>query len=252
MKKKRRPLWNDTQVAMMADLRCAVSLTFDDGRASQAALAGIFGPRRLPYTVYLNTGLIGDANHLSWAQVANAVAAGAELGAHTAHHTPLDTVDHATAVAAYQADIDAISAQGYPRPMSCSYPDGITTTTTDGYPIPQIPADLGFSSGRGGKNRAAHETIPPGDPFLIWQAITALSNTTTLATLQGLATASEAGGTVGPWVCLNTHEIDGTVGVPSAVLAQFLDWLLARQAQGTYVMSVSDVIRLHGAPPAGA
>ena len=49
--------------------------------------------------------------------------------------------------------------------MSCSYPNGITTTTTDGYPIPQIPADLGFSSGRGGKNRAAHDTIPPGNPF---------------------------------------------------------------------------------------
>ena len=232
-------------------MRCVVSLTFDDGRASQVALAGIFGPRGLRYTIYLNTGLIGRANRLSWTQVADAVAAGAELGAHTAHHTPLNTVDHATAVAEYQADIAAITAHGYPRPMSCSYPNGITTTTTDGYPIPQIPADLGFSSGRGGKNRAAHDTIPPGNPLLIWQAITALSNTTTLATLQGLVTASEAGGKVGPWVCLNTHEIDGTVGVTSAVLAQFLDWLLPRQAQGTYVMSVSDVINLHGAPPAG-
>jgi peptidoglycan/xylan/chitin deacetylase (PgdA/CDA1 family) len=235
----------------MAGLRCVVSLTFDDGRVSQAALAGIFGPRGLPYTIYLNTGLIGDADRLSWAQVADAVAAGAELGSHTAHHTPLNTVDHATAVADFQADIAAITARGYPRPMSCSYPDGITTTTTDGYPIPQIPADLGFSSGRGGGNRAAHDTIPPGNPFLIWQAITALSNTTTLATLQGLATASEAGGTVGPWVCLNTHEIDGTVGVSSAVLSQFLDWLRPRQAQGTHVMSVSEVINLHGAPPAG-
>jgi len=39
--------------------------------------------------------------------------------------------------------------------------------------------------------------------------------------------------------------------VKSAVLAQFLDWLLPRQAQGAYVMSVSDVITLHSAPPGG-
>ncbi|MBV9094985.1 MAG: polysaccharide deacetylase family protein [Streptosporangiaceae bacterium] len=227
-----------------------VSFTWDDGRASQYALYDIFRPRGLkPGTFYLNTALVGEANKLTWEQIASLAGIGAELGPHTAHHTPLNTVDHAAAAAEYQADIDNLTAQGYPRPLSVSYPNGITTTTTDGYPIPQIPKDLGFTSGRSGINTIHHDTIPPGDQWLIRQAVAPLGNTTTLAGLQATVTSSEGGGTVGPWVVFNTHDIDGPSGLPSAVLEQFLDWLGPRAAHGTVLKSVTEVIQPAEARP---
>ena len=75
-------------------------------------------------TLYVNTGLVGNRDIMTWSQLEDFADAGHEIGGHTAHHTGLTEVSESKARAEIQADVDALQAHGFPRPVSFAYPYG--------------------------------------------------------------------------------------------------------------------------------
>ena len=66
-----------------------VSLTFDDGRASQETALIPLQSHNMHATFYLNSNSIGGSAFLTWAQVNALAAAGNEIGGHTLDHVNL-------------------------------------------------------------------------------------------------------------------------------------------------------------------
>ena len=65
-------------------------------------------------TLYINTGLVGTRDIMTWSQLEDFADAGHELGGHTAHHTGLTEVSETKARAEIKADVDALQAHGFP------------------------------------------------------------------------------------------------------------------------------------------
>ncbi len=85
--------------AAAATTNTIVSLTFDDGQASQYAVAmSMMKPRGLVGTYYINSAMVGSSGYyMTWPQIHDIAAAGNEIGGHTLHHVNLNNVDAATA-----------------------------------------------------------------------------------------------------------------------------------------------------------
>src|SRR5262245_19832836 len=66
-----------------------VTIQFDDGNADQYQALALLNAHSMHATFYLNTGVVGDASHLSWEQVQDLFAAGNDIGGHTLTHTNL-------------------------------------------------------------------------------------------------------------------------------------------------------------------
>jgi len=75
-----------------------VSLTFDDGQASQYATLSMLSSRGLVGTYYINSAMVGTSSYyMPWSQIHELATAGNEIGGHTLHHTNLTTVSTSTA-----------------------------------------------------------------------------------------------------------------------------------------------------------
>jgi peptidoglycan/xylan/chitin deacetylase (PgdA/CDA1 family) len=79
--------------------RVTVSLTFDDGFATQAAAAQELAQHGLHGTFYLINGLVGYGDYLTWTQIKALAAAGNEIGGHTVTHPHLNQLPYAQAKA---------------------------------------------------------------------------------------------------------------------------------------------------------
>jgi peptidoglycan/xylan/chitin deacetylase (PgdA/CDA1 family) len=221
-----------------------VSLSWDDQRASVEPLAAIFAAYPdMGYTLFVNSGQVGQSNRLSWGQLAVQVAAGAELGGHTPTHTVLTAVDEATARAAIWGDFPLFEAAGWPRPVTFAYPSSSHGLTTDGVSTVALVGEAGYTGARRGAWTAQGETIPPADPLMIWQRgqadtfwLPAPEGILGLAGMQQWVLDAEAG-TRNPWVVTNAHDMDPAT---LAVLGQFLAWCDARPL--TSVRRIGDVL----------
>ena len=101
-----------------------ISFTFDDAWDTQYAALPVFARYGMHSTLYVNSGTVGDNDIMTWSQLHDFADAGHEIGGHTANHTGLTEVNEATARAEIQADITALQAHGFPRPVSFAYPYG--------------------------------------------------------------------------------------------------------------------------------
>src|SRR5687767_4862432 len=82
-------------VAMAAPARAAtvVSLTFDDGQASQLAVKSPLAGHGMKATFYVNSAKVETSDfYTTWAQVAELAAAGNEIGGHGLSHQDLTTL----------------------------------------------------------------------------------------------------------------------------------------------------------------
>ena len=72
-----------------------VTITFDDGRASNAYGAEMLTNHHLPGTFFINSGNIGKPGYLTMPQLDGIAAEGHEIGGHTVNHPDLatDTTD---------------------------------------------------------------------------------------------------------------------------------------------------------------
>ena len=218
-----------------------VSLTFDDGQASQYATLPMLSSRGMAGTYYINSAMVGSSPYyMPWPQIAELPAAGNEIGGHTLHHVNLTTADGPLATTEICDDRQNLIDHGFAPVESFAYPEAAFTPAAQ-----QIVRDCGYTSARRGGNVSCGgcpyaETIPPPDPYNL-RTPESVTTSTTLATLQSHVTNAEAHG--GGWVILTFHGIcdnrcTGDNSISPSTFTAFLDWLAPRSANGTVVRTV--------------
>jgi peptidoglycan/xylan/chitin deacetylase (PgdA/CDA1 family) len=217
-----------------------VTIQFDDGNADQYLALAMLNAHGMHATFYLNTGVIGDSTHLTWAQVQDLFAAGNDIGGHTLFHTNLKHLKTADARQQVCQDRNNMLSHGL-QPTAFAYPFGSFDAGTE-----QVVAACGYNSGRGvsgvNDNKVFAETIPPADPYATRTPPNPKQGTT-LATIEGYVTAAEGHG--GGWVQLVFHHICSGCDAYSITQSNFqalLDWLQPRATNGTTVQTTAQVI----------
>lgn len=223
-----------------------VSLTWDDGRASQATSLDIQQRHGMAATYYVNSAMIGSSGwYLTRPQLDALAAAGNEIGGHTERHENLTTISLDQARQTICGDRDRlVSWYGSPAGRSFAYPYGASNPD-----VRSIVSGCGYSSGRNitgvmtpyvcSSCRVA-ESLPPADPMAIVTP-TSVSSSTTLADLQFQVIQASLNG--GGWVPYTFHDIGRTgesLSIDPALYSQFLDWLASRS--DVRVMTVGDVM----------
>jgi peptidoglycan/xylan/chitin deacetylase (PgdA/CDA1 family) len=235
-----------------------VSLTFDDGSASQAATLSMLSQRGMTGTYYINSAMVGSSSYyMTWSQIHDLFNAGNEIGGHTLHHKDLTKLSTAEATTEVCDDRTNLINNGFAPVTSFAYPNAASNTSVE-----QIVQGCGYSSGRtvGNINSITvctacpyAETIPPRDPYYLRTPEPATSSTT-LSTLQTYVSNAESHG--GGWVILVFHGIcdngcTSTNSLSPSIFTAFLDWLQPRSANGTVVRTVGQVMGGSAPPPPG-
>jgi peptidoglycan/xylan/chitin deacetylase (PgdA/CDA1 family) len=228
-----------------------VSLTFDDGTSDQFAVRPMLARHSVHATFFVNTNKIESGpDYLTWEQLSAIAADGNEIGGHTLDHFDLTEVDPAEARRQVREDRKALISRGF-LVTGFAYPYGARNPGL--YPVIR---QSGFAWARRsygicviGKSRnrcvdPVAETTPPQNIWAI-RTIPSIRTWHTLADLQSVVRRAEDAG--GGWVTLVFHRIlEGGNGdeysVRPEVLSRFLDWLEPRQASGTRVRTVGDVV----------
>ena len=231
-----------------------VSLTWDDGRSSQAGSTAIQQSRGFPATYYVNSGMVGSSGYyLTKPQLDEIATGGNEIGGHTRRHENLTKITPEEASATICNDRNQIMAwYGSQAGNSFAYPFGASNTAVE-----QITKDCGYASARSVSGVVSpyactgcppSETIPPTNPYRLRTPGASVSNKTTLADLQ--FQVENASVTGGGWVILVLHSLGvptDSLSIDPVLYGEFLDWLKARQ--DVTVRTVGDVIA-NGVPTA--
>src|SRR5437764_15372399 len=80
-------VWAGPAAPARAATQTVVTIQFDDGNADAYGALSILNAHGMHATFYVNTGVIGDATHMTWAQLGDLSSAGNEVGGHTLYHT---------------------------------------------------------------------------------------------------------------------------------------------------------------------
>jgi peptidoglycan/xylan/chitin deacetylase (PgdA/CDA1 family) len=216
-----------------------VSLTFDDGTATEYQARSLLSSHGMLGTFYINSSKLGtDSYYMTWAQVDDLAADGNEIGGHTSLHVDLTQTDPTEAKRQVCNDRVNLLNRGY-AVRSFAYPFGASDASAKA-----IVQSCGYNSARTTSQYVPPpaESIPPQDPYAIRVAGAAAASVT-LSTLESYVTRVEQNG--GGWAPLVFHQIcDGcdANSISKADFAAFLDWLQPRAANGTVVNTVGDVI----------
>jgi peptidoglycan/xylan/chitin deacetylase (PgdA/CDA1 family) len=233
-----------------------VSLTFDDGLASQYRVRSMLASHNDKATFFITTGLI-DANEpagMTWAQIHDLAADGNDIGGHTVNHVDLTSGTFDYKWHQVCDDRDRLVQQGF-NPVSFAYPYAAFDATAE-----SIVQACGYQSGRTGGSLSAagppyRETIPPADAYALRILGTTYDGPITLQWLQDAVNAAGEHG--GGWVPVLFHEVcyhgdasfascmNGYRPVDDTTLNDFLGWLQANAPQG---VSVKDVAQVMGTP----
>jgi peptidoglycan/xylan/chitin deacetylase (PgdA/CDA1 family) len=239
-----------------ATTNTVVSLTFDDGSASQYSTLSMLSAHGMNGTYYVNSALLGSSSYyMTWSQVHDLYNAGNEIGGHTLHHKNLTTLSTAAATTEVCDDRTNLINAGLTPVTSFAYPDAASNSSVE-----QIVQSCGYTSARtvGNINSITvcadcpyAETIPPRDPFYLRTPEPATS-TTTLSDLETYVTNAETHG--GGWLILVFHGIcdnscTSTNSFSPSLFTAFLDWLQPRSANGTVVQTVGQVVNGPAPPP---
>ena len=225
-----------------------VSLTFDDGNASQMTAVEIMDAHGLDGTFYVPSGFVGESDHLTLADLDAMTAAGHEIGAHSVTHPDM------ALISAQEAEREAclgratlaswgFQVTSFAYPFSSMNEAAKTAARTCGFNSARDLGDVETRFGCGGCDAA--ETIPPADPFEL-RAPALVDATWTLEDLQSTVTNAEAAG--GGWVALTFHHLcdacdPAGYSVLPSVFGDFVEWIAARSAtHGTVVRTVHQVV----------
>jgi peptidoglycan/xylan/chitin deacetylase (PgdA/CDA1 family) len=108
----------------------AVVLTFDDGyRDAATVVLPLLQRYGAHASFYVSAGFVGDARHLSWAQLHALRAAGMEIGCHGTRHLDLAKLNRAAATREIGTCIDLL-ARHLARPTTYAYAAGRWNATT--------------------------------------------------------------------------------------------------------------------------
>jgi peptidoglycan/xylan/chitin deacetylase (PgdA/CDA1 family) len=221
-----------------------VSLTFDDGHASQQVAFDTMKQYGMLGTFYMNSGFVGGEGFFTLDQVKAIAAYGNEIGSHTISHPDLTAISADEASRQICNDRVNWAAWGIPT-SNFAYP-----FASENAAVETLVKNCGDNSARGlgdVKTRFScpacpvAETIPPLNAYNT-RAPDQVETTWTLADLKTSVTQAEA---TGGWVQLTFHDICDGCPAPAmspAVFQQFIKWLAPRASRGTVVQRVQDVI----------
>jgi peptidoglycan/xylan/chitin deacetylase (PgdA/CDA1 family) len=211
--------------------RPVVSVTFDDGLASQRRAAELLEARGLHATFYVSSGLVGEPDRLGWGDIVRLAARGHEIGGHTVSHAALSEIPLERARHEIVSDREALTAHGL-EPVSFAYPYGKSTAETE-----DLVRHAGYLAGRG--IGGVVETLPPGNAYRL-RAPHSARAWTTAEQLAGLVLAAEH---EEGWLIATFHHLGrdrrSNYTTPEREFSAFLDWLVERKVP---VMPVRNVV----------
>jgi len=241
--------------------RTFVSLTFDDGDATQELAGRLLRARGLHGTFYINTEPVDarNAGHMSWSQILQLRRDGNDIGGHTAHHVNLTDPQIAESVKRDEICQDRRRLQEIGLdPESFAYPYGALNPAAE-----DLVKSCGYRSGRSAGSVSPDgpvfaETVPPKNPY----ATRALDGPNegsdtpdapvTLPDLQrAVVSAADHGG---GWVQVVLHRIcvssdpelatcmSSEAPMEDGTFTAFLDWLQHDAPEGTTVRTVRQVM----------
>jgi peptidoglycan/xylan/chitin deacetylase (PgdA/CDA1 family) len=240
--------WLVSPAPAAAAASTVVTIGFDDSSADQLGVLPLLQAHEMTATFFVNTGTIGDAEHLSWADLHTLYDAGNEIAGHTLDHVDLKPLTTAEARQQVCTDRNNLLAEGFPA-TSFAYPFGSFDSGTEA-----VVHDCGYNSGRGvsgiSKKGPYAETIPPLDPYAT-RTPRNPKKATKVSTLELYVQNAEANG--GGWVQLVFHHLceqcDAYAITPSKLTA-FLDFLQGEVAAGRVtVQTTAQVIGGAVSPP---
>lgn len=229
-----------------------ISFTVDDGTVSQTVGADILTAHRMRGTFYVSSGSIGTPGYLTHRDLRRISDAGHEIGGHTVHHPDLSTIRPNEVRRQICQDRANLMGWGY-RVTSFAFPHGWSSPSAQdaaeacGYNSARIVGDL--HSPRACLDCTSTESVPPAKPFAI-RALSMVDVTWTLDELKQIVLHAESTG--GGWVPLVLHQTCdycGNLSISPVVLDQFADWLAGREAGGTVVRTVDQVMGGSVQPP---
>jgi peptidoglycan/xylan/chitin deacetylase (PgdA/CDA1 family) len=229
-----------------------VSLTFDDGQATQYSARAMLKAHRMHATFYVNSPRIGsDSYYMTWPQVNGLYADGNEIGGHSAHHLVLTQLGLSEAKRQVCYDRNKLLVRGFPV-TDFAYPFGAYNASVEA-----IVKSCGYNSARtsssfGTSCRPCAERIVPNDRYAT--RVVAFGPDPVRAIKRKIVETERAGG---GWAQLVFHQVCEACA-PDAIsprgLNSLLDWLRQRSANGTVVRTVQQVVggRVHAAVPGPA
>lgn len=223
--------------AAAASSQTLVSLTFDDGRATQYTARSLLASHGMNATFYVNSGRLGSASfYLTWQQVQDLYSDGNEIAGHTVYHADLTAVNATEAQRQICYDRVNLLNHGF-QPTDFAYPYGAYSSNVE-----SLVKACGYNSART-TDRLPTPSIPtsPPDPYAI-QSVDG-SGSSALTNLENAVTAAEQAG--GGWVPVTFHDIcDGcsSVSIKQSDFTAFLDWLTQQAGNGVVVKTVQQVI----------
>jgi peptidoglycan/xylan/chitin deacetylase (PgdA/CDA1 family) len=223
----------------------AVSLTFDDGFDTHLVAADLLDQHGMLGTFFVILGRLEGEGYLTLDEVKSLADRGHEIGAHTFTHRSLVDLPPDEAERELCDARVALGDLGF-AVESFAYPFGATSDE-----VAAAADRCGYSSARGVGGLfdpngcttcPVRETIAPAAPFAVLTP-SSIVDTTTLEDLQRAVTDAEDAG--GGWVVFVIHHVCddcGELAISPALLDDFLAWLEAREAQGTVVATVDQII----------
>lgn len=226
--------------------KVTVSLTWDDGRASQASSTAIQDAHGMKATYYINSGSIDSSGYYLTKSGLDAIAAGGnEIGGHTVNHERLTAIPLDAATAAICNDRQTlVNWYGPSAGRSFAYPYGAYNSD-----VAKIPGSCGYSSARAVTGIRMQnsclgcptaESLPPRNPWAL-AVPTSVQTTTTLDDLK--FQVDQAANNGGGWIIYTMHSLGaGTdaYSIDPVLYDTFLTWLAARS--DVEVRTVGDVM----------
>jgi peptidoglycan/xylan/chitin deacetylase (PgdA/CDA1 family) len=238
---------NALATGLLRDTRTRVTVCFDDASASHWAAAALLASAGLRGSFFVNSSRLGSGrDYLTWKQLEEMAAAGHEIGGHTLTHPDLTRLPEADVIREIGGDRLALLKRGF-EATSFAYPYGAYNAS-----LRRAVRRAGYSAGRAGwglrrigdptDSRSYVETVPPRDRYAIRTACCIDDAGVTVDTIKQYILAAER--TRG-WVTLVFHDlVEGESERPFAIagFAALVEWLAARQAHGTLVQTLADVV----------
>ncbi|MGG5753443.1 polysaccharide deacetylase family protein [Zafaria sp. Z1313] len=235
-----------TSAGLPVDGSTVVSLTFDDGTKDQLIAAEVMERHGLQGTFFVNSGSTGFDGYLDLEDLNRLYAAGHELGGHGYQHVELDKVP--VDEAARQICLDRAMLMGWGfRTTSFAYPNAASTQG-----VRDAAEECGYNTARGLGGTATDfscgacptaEKLVPDEPFLT-KAPQMVNEDWTLEDLKAPVLGAEANG--GGWVQMTFHTVCegscGGISVDPQVFEEYMAWLKEREARGTIVRTVDEVV----------
>lgn len=172
----------------------SVTLTFDDGNASQFQYAApLLASSAQKAVFYVNSGLVGRAGYMKWSQLATLKRDGHEIGGHTLQHVELPTVNEQQRNRQINEDFQRLSRRNL-SPKNFAVPYGAYDNDTT------AAVAKTYDSMRAFKNAGLN--IWPYNKYLLY--VRPITNTTSVNEVLSWIDEAEA---ENAWLVIVFHEV---------------------------------------------